>query len=152
MTFFNSFGLLFMFLMMIPNIIYAIKCPQNKNDDFSVMSKIKFTKVLEIFEQIGRYGCFACMIFNIPGTCFGFSSELSFSIYLIINFVLIFTYCIIWIFCFKENNLFKILSLSILPSIVFLFSGIISRSVLLIAAAIIFAPCHVIISVRNINR
>ena len=27
------------------------------------------------FEQIGHYGCFAMMIFNIPGTYFGFLSR-----------------------------------------------------------------------------
>ena len=109
----------------------------------------KFGKIIETFEQIGRYSCFACMIFNIPGTYFGFTSKLSFVIYLIVNFVLIFAYCIIWIFCFNKNNLFKSISLSVFPSVVFFLSGILSHSVLLTIGAIIFAPCHILISVKS---
>ena len=144
-TFFNPFGLIFMILIMIPNIIYAIKCKEN----FVKLPQTKFWKILETFEQIGRYGCFACMMFNISGTYFGFKSDLSFVIYLIVNFVFISAYCIIWIFCFNKNNLFKAISLSVIPSIIFLFSGIISKSILLIIFAIIFAPCHIAISVEN---
>ena len=146
-TFFNPFGLIFMILIMIPNIIYAIKCKEN----FTKLPQNKFWKVIETFEQIGRYGCFACMIVNIPGTYFGFKSDLSFVIYLIVNFVFISAYCIIWIFCFKKNNLFKAISLSVLPSVIFLFSGILSRSFLLIFCSSIFAPCHILISVKNSN-
>ena len=75
MAYLNFFGLIFMILIMIPNIIYAIKC----KGDFGKLPQTKFWKILEVFEQIGRYGCFACMIFNIPGTCFGFASVNLFS-------------------------------------------------------------------------
>lgn len=142
---FNPWGFLFLSIIMIPNIIFAIK---NK-EAFENSIQKKWFKILEIFEQIGRYGCFACMIFNISGTYFGFKSDLSFVIYLIVNFVFISAYCIIWIFCFNKNNLFKAISLSVIPSIIFLFSGIISQSILLIIFAIIFAPCHIAISVEN---
>ena len=147
-TFFNPFGLIFMILIMISNIIYAIKCKEN----FAKLPQNKFCKIIETFEQIGRYSCFACMIFNIPGTYFGFTSKLSFVIYLIVNFVFISAYCIIWIFCFNKNNLFKAISLSVLPSVVFLFSGILSRSFLLTIGAIIFAPCHILISVKSCKQ
>ena len=144
-TFFNPFGLIIMILIMIPNIIYAIKCKEN----FAKLPQTKFWKIIETFEQIGRYGCFACMIFNIPGTYFGFASKLSFVIYLIVNFVFISAYCIIWIFCFNKNNLFKAISLSVLPSVIFFLSGFLSHSVLLTIGAIIFAPCHILISVKS---
>ncbi|MBR2317089.1 MAG: hypothetical protein IKA37_03865 [Spirochaetales bacterium] len=63
---------------MIPNIIFAVKC----KDGFENYIQGKWGKVLEIFEQIGRYGCFVTMIFNIPGTCIGFPSDTAFAIYL----------------------------------------------------------------------
>lgn len=155
MTFFNPFGLVFMILIMIPNIIYAVKCKKNGVDDFGNLPQAKFWKILEVFEQIGRYGCFSCMIFNIPGTCFGFASDNSFAIYLIVDCILVFAYCDIWIFCFKKNNLkqslFTAILLSVLPSLVFLFSGILSRSLLLILFSLIFAPCHIGISVKGRN-
>ena len=145
---FNPWGFLFLSIIMIPNIIFAIK---NK-EAFENSIQKKWFKILEIFEQIGRYGCFFCMMFNISGTYFGFKSDLSFVIYLIVNFVFISAYCIIWIFCFNKNNLFKAISLSVIPSIIFLFSGIISKSILLIIFAIIFAPCHIAISILNTKR
>ena len=45
--------------------------------------------------------------------------------------------------------MFRALALSILPSILFLFSGIMTRSVLLTIAALLFAPAHIAISYRN---
>lgn len=145
---FNPWGFLFLSIIMIPNIIFAIK---NK-EAFENSIQKKWFKILEIFEQIGRYGCFFCMMFDISGTYFGFSSNFSFRIYLIINGILIFSYCLIWITHFRKNNLFKAISLSVIPSIIFLFSGIISQSILLIIFAIIFAPCHIAISILNTKR
>ena len=92
MTFFNPFGLVFMILIMVPNIIYAAKCKKNGVNDFSNLPQTKFWKIQQVFEQIGRYGCFACMIFNIPGTYFGFASDNSFAIYLIVDFILVVAY------------------------------------------------------------
>ena len=34
----------------------------------------------------------------------------------------------------------------------FLFSGIMSRSILLMMAAVLFAPCHILISYKNATR
>ena len=145
---FNPWGFLFISIIMIPNIIFAIK---NK-EAFENSIQKKWFKILEIFEQIGRYGCFFCMMFNISGTYFGFSSNFSFRIYLIINGILIFSYCLIWVTHFRKNNLFRGISLSVIPSIIFLFSGIISKSILLIIFSIIFAPCHIAISILNTKR
>lgn len=145
---FNPWGFLFLSIIMIPNIIFAIK---NK-EAFENSIQKKWFKILEIFEQIGRYGCFFCMMFNISGTYFGFSSNFSFRIYLIINGILIFSYCLIWITHFRKNNLFRGISLSVIPSIIFLFSGVISKSILLIIFAIIFTPCHIAISILNTKR
>ena len=141
MEWFNFFGLIFMAFIMAPNIIYAIKCP----DGFTS----NCCKAVETAEQIGRYGCFGSMIFNIPGTWFGWWSDEAFAVYLIVNALLVALYCVIWVVCWKKNSVFRALSLSILPSVVFLFSGIMSRSVLLIVGALLFAPAHIYISCRN---
>ena len=60
-------------------------------------------------------------------------------------------YCAIWIICFKKNSVFRALALSIIPSMLFLFSGIMSRSVLLIIASVLFAPSHIVISYKNVK-
>ena len=74
---------------------------------------------------------------------------LAFAIYLIVDTILVIVYCVIWIVCFKKSSVFRALALSIIPSILFLFSGIMSRSVLLIIASLLFAPSHIVISYRN---
>ena len=139
---FNIFGLIFIVIIMIPNIIYAIKCKDGFINKWS-------NKTIELLEQIGRFGCFGFMIINIPGTWFGWWSDEAFAVYLLMDGILVLMYCIIWIICFKKNTIFRALALSILPSVLFLFSGIMSRSVLLILSAVIFAPCHILISYKN---
>ena len=142
MDWLNIFGLLFIAIIMIPNIIYAIKCKDGFTNKWQ-------NKTIELLEQIGRFGCFGFMIINIPGTWFGWWSDEAFAVYLMANAILVLAYCIIWIICLKKNTIFRALALSILPSVIFLFSGIMSRSVLLIISAVIFAPCHILISYKN---
>ena len=142
---FNVFGMVFILIIMVPNIIFAIKCKDKFENKFN-------NKIVELLEQIGRYGCFCFMMFNIPNTGFGFSSGEAFALYLIINACLVLSYCVIWAICFKKDNMFKAISLSVIPSLVFLFSGFISHSVLLIASAIIFAPAHIFISCKNASK
>lgn len=139
----NIFGMLFMVIIMIPNIIYALKCKECFENKWN-------NTIVELVEQIGRFGCFGFMVINIPGTWFGWWSDEAFAIYLIVNSVLIILYCVIWIICFSKNTLFRALALSIIPSVIFLFSGIMSRSVLLVLASVLFAPAHITISYKNV--
>lgn len=138
----NIFGLVFMIIIMIPNVIFALKCKDGFGNRWE-------NKAVEVLEQIGRYGCFAFMVINIPKTWFGWASDEAFALYLIVDAVLVTAYCVIWAVCFKKNSVFRALSLSIIPSVIFLFSGIMSRSVFLMISALIFAPCHILISYKN---
>lgn len=138
----NIFGLVFMVIIMIPNVIFALKCKDGFGNRWE-------NKAVEALEQIGRYGCLAFMVINIPKTWFGWASDEAFALYLIVDAALVTAYCVIWAVCFKKNSVFRALSLSIIPSVIFLFSGIMSRSVLLMISALIFAPCHILISYKN---
>lgn len=142
MEWFNIFGLIFITVIMIPNIVFAIKCKEGLENKWK-------NKWVEAAEQIGRFGCFGFMIINIPGTWFGWWSDEVFAVYMIVDTVFVILYCLIWIICFRKNSVFRALALSVIPSILFLFSGIMSRSVLLIIAAVIFAPSHIAISYKN---
>lgn len=144
MEWINIFGTLIIVVIMVPNIVFALKCKEGFINKWN-------NKGVELIEQIGRFGCFGFMVVNIPGTWFGWWSDEAFAIYLIANSVLIMCYCLIWIICFRKNTVFKALALSIIPSIVFIFSGIMSRSVLLIGAALLFAPAHILISYKNVK-
>lgn len=142
MNWINPYGLLFMSVLLIPNIVFAAKCPQGFENTWE-------NKTVERLEQIGRFGCFGFMVIHIPGTWFGFPSDEAFAIYLMADAALVACYCLIWILCFRKNSLFRALALSILPSLVFLLSGILSRSPLLILSALLFAPCHILLSYKN---
>lgn len=138
----NFYGLAFMLVIMIPNIIFAIT---NK----AGFQNLWENKPIEALEQIGRIGCFVLMVLIFPGCGFGFLSDERFAFYLIVNVVLLAAYCLIWIICFKRNSIFRALALSIIPSVIFLSSGILSRYIPLIVAGAIFAPCHIAISYKN---
>lgn len=142
MNWINIYGLAFMLAIMIPNIVFAMK---NKDGFQNLWSN----QLVETLEQIGRFGCFALMVLIIPGCGFGFSSEKCFTWYLIVDILLTAAYCLIWIIYFKKNSVFRALALSIIPSLIFLVSGILSHYWPLIVASVIFAPCHIILSYKN---
>lgn len=138
---FNLFGLIFIILLLLPNIIYAFKFRGAKNHCTNTG--------LNILEQIGRYTCMIFMIFNIGLKEFSFSSVSLFLIYLIGNGLLMLLYWIIWFFYFKKQDYRKSMALAILPTIIFLLSGITLGHPLLIISSILFGFGH--ISVTNIN-
>ena len=119
----NVFGLFFVSIIMIPNIVFAIKCKDGFENKWS-------NKLVEIIEQIGRFGCLGFMMINIPGTWFGRWSDEALAIYLITDTLLVIIYCAIWIVFFRKNSVFRALTLSIIPSV-------------------LFAPSHILISYKN---
>lgn len=142
MEWLNVFGLVMAAVIMIPNILFAMKCKDGFVNKWN-------SKSVETVEQIGRFGCFGFMIINIPGTWFGWWSDEAFAVYLVVDAVLVMLYCVIWAVCFRKSSVFRALALSIIPSVLFLFSGIMSRSILLTIAAVLFAPSHILISYQN---
>ncbi len=141
MEWFNYYGLIIMAVVMIPNIIFALK---HKGENF-YKNRAAF-----IAEQIGRYGCFFFMIFNIPFTWTGYWFLYGEAVYLIGNGVFLFAYCLTWGVLWKKSNLVKALLLSVLPSLIFFFSGIVIGSVPLVVCSIVFAASHILISVKNL--
>ena len=142
MEWLNVFGLVMVAVIMIPNILFAMKCKDGFVNKWN-------NKSVETVEQIGRFGCFGFMIINIPGTWFGWWSDEAFAVYLVVDAVLVTLFCVIWAVCFRKSSVFRALALSIIPSVLFLFSGIMSRSILLTIAAVLFAPSHILISYQN---
>ena len=96
MNWINLHGLIFMAVILIPNMIFAAKCPEGFENAWQ-------NKTVELLEQIGRFGCFGFMIVHIPGTWFGFPSDEAFAVYLLANTLLIGCYCLIWMICFRKH-------------------------------------------------
>ncbi len=142
MGWFNYYGLAIMAVIMIPNIVYAVK---HKNDTGCLYRN----KAVTVAEQIGRYACFVLMIFNIPYACLNFWFESALTVYLSVNGSLCLAYLIFWIICMNRTGKLKALSLSILPTCIFLFSGIVLAYIPLIVFAVLFGATHVYISYKN---
>ena len=139
----NIYGLIIMAIVMIPNVIFAIK---EKNFE----SKY-YNKVVEIIEQIGRFGSMGLMIFNIPLLEFDYWFNNGKIVYMTLTGVLAVMYCFVWFLYFRKSTMEKAMSLAIIPTIIFLSSGIIQGKVLLIITAILFGIGHIIITYNN-NR
>lgn len=130
-----------MTVIMIPNIVYAV---QNKDTVAQQRNKI-----LSILEQTGRYGCFIFMIFNVPYIYFDFWFENALIVYLSANGGLCFLYLLFWIIFWNKRSIIKALSLSIIPTVIFLFSGIVVVSIPLIVLSVLFGCSHIYISYKN---
>ena len=142
MSWFNYYGLIIMAVIMTPNIIYAIKQKDGAANAYR-------NQAVEVLEQIGRYGCLIFMIFNIPYTYFNFWFAYGFAVYLSVNSGLCVAYLIFWIICWSKKGKLKALSLSVLPSCIFLFSGIILANIPLIVFAVLFCITHIFISYKK---
>lgn len=142
MEWLNVFGLFFMAVIMLPNLVFALRCKDGFENRWH-------NKTVELLEQVGRFGCFGFVVIHIPGLWFGWWSDEAFAVYLLVDALLVAAYCAIWVICWRKNSVFRALALSILPSAVFLFSGVMSRSVPLLLSALLFAPTHILLSYQN---
>ncbi|MCC3866642.1 hypothetical protein [Terrisporobacter mayombei] len=143
MAWLNIYGLIAMIIIMIPNVIFAMK---EKNFE----SKYN-NKVVELIEQIGRFGSMGLMIFNIPLLDYGYWFTKGKVLYVSSIAVLSILYCFVWFLYFQKASIEKAILLAIIPTILFLLSGIIQGKVLLILSAILFGITHIIITYYN-NR
>ena len=142
MGWFNYYGLAVMAVVMIPNIIYAVKNKGNVADTYN-------NKLATVAEQVGRYGCFAFMIFNIPYSYFNFWFDYAIIVYLAVNGGLCLAYLIFWIICRNKSGKLRALALSVIPFCIFIFSGVMLLNIPLICFAVIFAVSHILISYKN---
>lgn len=132
----NLFGAIVVVLIMVPNIFYALSKKEEKTE-------VTTKKFIVILEQIGRYSCIVLMCLPILVWRFGFGSSTEFLVYIIVNAVLILLYYIFWIMYSKKKTLAKAFLLAIIPTMIFLISGLLLRHWLLVAAAFIFGVAHV---------
>lgn len=140
--YFNIYGLIFVIVILIPNIIFAYSCKDGFENHYE-------NKLVEIMEQIGRFGCFISTFLVIPFLNKGFWFKSGKTIYIALGIVLVTLYCAGWIIFWKEDSIRKSLYLSIVPSLLFIESGVISGNFQLLVFSIIFAPCHILISYMN---
>ena len=137
----NIFGLIIVLLILVPNIIYAIRVKDQENKCQN--------KIMNILEQIGRYGCMFLMVFNIGVFELGFISAATVLAYLFGNLILLVSYLVIWVLYFKKPEYLKQIALAVIPTSIFILSGITSLHILLIIFGIIFGVGHIYVTMQN---
>ena len=137
----NGFGAVIVVLMLIPNVVYAVKYKGEKN---------RCTNgVMNAIEQIGRYGSMILMWLPLFVWKFGFASEIAMLLYFAANGILLAAYWIVYAMYFKKRNAKRAIILAILPSCIFLLSGILLRHWTLVAFALLFAIGHLYVTYEN---
>lgn len=140
----NLFGLIIVILILLPNIIYAIR--------FKDVKGRKQNMVMVILEQAGRYASMFLMVFNIGIAEFGFASVGAFDLYLLGNVILLLLYWLIWFLYFVKQERWKSMALAVIPTMLFLLSGITLRHILLVISAVIFGVGHIYITWRSAEK
>ena len=137
----NVFGAVIVVLMLIPNIVYAINNKDEKN--------LCTNRLMNLIEQVGRYGCIVLMWFPLLVWKFGFATSTEMVIYMLSNILLLIAYWILFAIYMKKEKMGLALSLAIIPSCIFLLSGILLRHWLLVGFACLFATGHIFVTYIN---
>ena len=141
----NVFNGIIIGLLLIPNIYYVFKRHDTNKSQANIAS------LIIIFEQIGRYACMFLMIVPLLVNKFGFNSALELIVYLLINGLLIIVYYCAWVKYLKNNTKKSAYILAIVPTIIFMITGLLLRHWLLFVASIIFGVTHTYITNKDIN-
>lgn len=139
----NLFGGIIVVLMLLPNIVYAVRFRDAENKCTN--------RLLNILEQVGRYASMALMVLPLGVWKFGFPSVADMLIYVIGNGALLLTYYILWAVYFRRQSAAVSVALAIVPTLMFLLSGFTLRHWLLAVAAIIFGIGHIAVTWQNIR-
>lgn len=139
----NLFGAIIVAIILIPNIIYAIKNKDEKN--------VCTNKAMNIIEQTGRYACIILMWLPLFVRKFGFTSVFEMLLYFIGNGALLFVYLFVFALYFGKKTNGRAMILAVLPACIFLLSGLLLRHWLLAGFAILFAIGHIYVTKKNLE-
>ena len=131
-------------ILLIPNLIYAVKGPKR--------GETAGKKGILILEQLGRYVSILLMVLPLWVWEFGFRSVFLMLLYFLGNGVLTITYLAVWVFYFRFPTRRKAMALAILPTGIFLLSGLSLRHWLLVCSSLLFGFTHIYITWQNNKR
>lgn len=140
----NEFGLIIVILLLLPNIIYAMK--------YRNLENLCDNSLMIVIEQIGRYASMFLMIFNIGIAEFGFLSTQSLLMYIVLNVILLVAYWIMWILYFVKQQSWNSMALAVIPTLLFLVNGLTQMHILLIISAVLFGIGHIYVTYENIKK
>ena len=137
----SVFGAVIVILMLIPNIVYALRNPGEKNNCTS--------KIMNAIEQIGRYACIVLMWLPLLVWKFGFPSVFEMLLYLFGNGLLLVLYWAVYAAFLKRKTGKRALALALIPACIFLMSGLLLRHWLLVVSAVLFGVGHIYVTRKN---
>ncbi len=141
---FSYIGLIFLLMLMLPNIVWS----KNKPRNYEKYARNE-NKVLLLFERFGEI-LVTCL--SLIFSDYNINQISNWSIILLIAFIMMFLYEIYWIRYFKSNKTMKDMYSSLLgipvagatlPVIAFLLLGIYGKNVFLIIATLILGIGHI---------
>ena len=124
----NVFGAIIVVLMLVPNVVYALK---NRGEENRCTNRW-----MNLLEQIGRYGCIAFMWFPLLVGKFSFRSVPEMTLYLGGNGALLAVYWFVYARYLRERTRRRALTLAVVPACIFLMSGLLLRHWLLVVFAL----------------
>lgn len=137
----NLFGAGIVIIMMIPNILFALRYRVEKSSGGN--------RIMETVEQIGRYGCIVFMWLPLFVWKFGFGSVQKAVAYFIGNGLLLLAYWIIWGVYFRNRSRKAAVALAVLPTVIFFMSGMLLGHWALVVSSIVFGVGHICITVND---
>lgn len=137
----NLFGGIIVLLMLIPNIVYALKNREERN--------LCTNRVMNVVEQAGRYGCIVWMWLPLLVWKFGFRSASEMLLYFLGNGVLLVAYWLVFARYMRKKTAKRALVLAVLPACIFLLSGLLLRHWLLVGFGLLFAVGHIYVTTIN---
>ncbi|MGN1328540.1 MAG: hypothetical protein ACI4V4_02460 [Eubacterium sp.] len=141
----NIFGAIIVIIMLIPNIIFAVRCKEQQTN--------KAGKAVTVIEQIGRYGCMALMVIPLFVWKFGFAPLEFMFVYIISNALLLIMYYVFWALYFKNKSMGNALALAIIPTLIFIVSAVSLNHWSLLVMAVLFGISHIYITyINNIKQ
>lgn len=141
---FSYVGLVFLLMLMVPNIIWS----KNKPKDYNTFAKNE-NKVLLAFERIGEVAV-SCL--SLIFSDFNINKLSAWTIILLIAFLLMLLYEVYWIRYFKSEKTMKDMYSSLfgipvagatLPVLAFLLLGIYGKNLPLIIATMVLGIGHI---------
>lgn len=137
----NLAGGILVVLMLVPNILYALKHPGAGNQCTS--------KVMGLLEQVGRYGSMVLMILPLGVGKFGFPSLADLLLWLFGNGTLLLLYWGCWIRYLCRPGRKLAIALAVIPACIFVLSGLTLQHWLLVGAGAVFAIGHIYVTLQN---
>lgn len=147
---FSYIGLIFLLMLMIPNIIWS----KNKPKDYDKYAENE-NKILLIFERIGEISV-SCI--SLIFSDFNINNLSVRSLFLIIAFLMMMLYEVYWIRYFKSEKTMKDMYSSIigvpvagatLPVLAFLLLGIYGKNLPLIISTVVLGIGHIGIHINH---